>query len=264
MGLTAIDFDKLVIEKVMCITGLNRTTGEIEFMFDEIKDATIENGGETVFGTGAGGRRISSIDQNKTSRITFNNGYVVYSGMAAQIGGDIKVATEQDKLKVPTVEIVKVVDGVATLPHTPVTTSVKFAYKANKDMTQGKKYEVSATAGAGKFTLTGNTITLPTGDFVEGDAIILSYEYETAVGKSLTNNSEKYSKNVKLVADILVRDVCNQEIIYHTKKIFYNTKPDMNTSISIGGEPSVHAFAAESMVDPCSIDKNYWTWFIVE
>jgi hypothetical protein len=264
MALTAIDFDKLVIDKVMSVTGLDRTTGELDFMFDEIKDATLENGGETVFGTGAGGRRISAMDQNKTSRITFNNGYVIASALAAQIGADVSVASDTNKLVVPTVETVTVVDGVATLPDTPIVSSVKYAYKANKDMTQGTKYEVDATAGAGKFTLSGSTATFPVGDFETGDAIIIAYEYETTVGKALINNSEKYSKNVKLIIDLLCRDVCDNSIVYHTKKVYHNAKPDMNVSISVGGEPAVHNFAAESLTDPCSKDKTYWTWFIVE
>jgi hypothetical protein len=38
----------------------------------------------------------------------------------------------------------------------------------------------------------------------------------------------------------------------------------MNQTLSIGGDPAVHEFSAESLTDPCSIDKNYFTWFIVE
>jgi len=272
MAITAIDFDKLVIDKIMSVTGINRTTGEIRFMFDEIKDATIENGGETVFGTGAGGRRISALNQNKTSKISFNNGYVIASAYATQIGADIIEASDTNKLTVPTVETVKVtVTGAAgsevvtaKLPDTPIISSVKYLYKANKDMTQGKRYEVSATAGTGKFTLSGDVVTLPTSDFTTGDAIIISYEYETTVGKAIVNNSEKYAENVKLITDLLVRDVCDNSIVYHTKMVYFNTAPDMNMSMSIGGEPSVHAFAAESLTDPCSVDKSYWTWFIVE
>ena len=267
MALTAIDFDKLVIDKIMSVTGINRTTSELEFMFDEIKDATLENGGETVYGTGAGGRRISALDQNKTSRITFNNGYVIANAYAAQVGADVETASTTNKFRVPTVDTIAVtVNGTATvtLPKTPIVSSVKYLYKANKDMTQGTKYEVSATAGAGKFTLSGSTITLPSGDFVAGDAIIIAYEYEATVGKALHNSSVKYSKNTKLIIDLLLRDPCNNDTLYHSKMVYYNSKPDMNTSITVGGEPSVHAFAAESLVDPCSIDKRYWSWYIVE
>lgn len=259
-------FDKLIIDSIDTVTALDKTTSEIVFIHDEIKEGTIESAGELSFGTGAHGKRVSSMHTNKTAKITYKNAYVVASSLAAKIGATVTEASTDNKFVVPDVQFVKVdVSGdetSATLKNTPTVDSLKFVYIAQKDMTQGEKLVLTTD-----FTVSENKIT-----FTEtakkklnaGDVVIVPYEYEASVGKRISNDSEKYAKNVKLIVDLLLRDVCDNSQLYHAKMVYYNTAPDMNDTISIGDEPAVEDFSAEAMVDPCSSDKLYWDMYIVE
>ena len=256
-------FDKLIIDSIDTVTALDRTTSEIVFIHDEIKNGTIENGGDLTFGTGAHGRRVSTMQSNKTAKITYTNAYVVASSLAAKVGANIEMADATNQFTVPTVEFVKVTVSdstkTATLSKTPVAASVKFAYVAQSDMTAGEKLTVATD-----FTLSGSTLTISNADVSEGDTLIVCYDYTTSVGKKISNDSQTYSKNVKLVVDLLLRDVCDNSQLYHARMVFFNTVPDMNNTITIGDEPAVEDFAAEAIVDPCSTDKLYWDMYIVE
>ena len=66
----AIDVNKLIITEVAQITAFNNA-GELEFVLDEIQDATISNTEETTDVTGRNGRKIASLkkkarESNKT------------------------------------------------------------------------------------------------------------------------------------------------------------------------------------------------------
>lgn len=259
-------FDKLIIDSIDTVTALDRTTSEIVFIHDEIKEGSIENGGELTFGTGAHGKRVSSMYRNKTSKLSYKNAYVVASSLAAKIGANITEASSENKFVVPDVQFAKVdtdeSEVSATLKNTPIIDSLKFVYAAQKDMTQGEKLLLTTD-----FTVSGNKITFTEAGkkkLTDVNVVIVPYEYEATVGKRISNDSEKYAKNVKLIVDLLLRDVCDNSQLYHAKMVYYNCAPDMNNTISIGDEPAVEDFSAESMVDPCSADKLYWDMYIVE
>lgn len=268
MALTTIDFDKIIIDKIDTVTALDKTDGSIMFIFDEIKDGTLENGSETVYGTGAGGVKLSAFDRNKTSKFSCNNGYVVASSIAAQIGSEIKTASIDNKFAVPHLEYIEVTDTTKiTLEFTPTGITGKeipFIYKANSDKTQGEKFAIGVTASETEFKLNPETkeITLPTNKFSVGDTVIISYERETTLGKKMTNSGNKFSKTARIVIDAIGCDVCDQNIKYHIIFVYDNAKIDGNFSMSFGDEPMIHAFSCEAIQDICSKDKSLWTWYI--
>ena len=269
MSLTTIDFDKYVIDKFDVVAGISKTTGELYFMFDEIKDGSLENGSEKVYGTSAHGARISALNTNKTAKFTCNNGFIVGGAVTTQIGGTAITASAENKIVTPNIEIVEVIDPTEiTLEQIPVGTTgveIPFIFKANKDMTQGDKFAISATASETAFALTPatKTITLPTGKFVKGDHVIVIYNYEASVGKKFTNSGNEYAKTCKLIIDVLCRDICDNETVIHTKFVFPNASVDGNFNIQVGNEPAVHAFSAEALQEVCSANKELWSWYVV-
>jgi hypothetical protein len=272
MALTSIDFDKLVIDQIDMVTAFDKSTNELLLMMDEIKDGSIENGAEVVYGTGKGGARLSTLDRNKTSKFSCNNGYIIGGAIVAQTGVSAVVGSAESKLVVPTYDIITIGKTVTTavLSEIPVGgtagAEVAFVYKLNRDGTQGNKLVVDSAAAAGKFAISASTktLTFAAGEFVEGDSIIVFYDYEEAVGKKFSNQGNSFSKNAKIVLDVLCRDVCDNSVVYHTKFVFPNAKVDGNFNISFGNEPAVHAFSAEAVQDICSKNKELWSWYIVE
>lgn len=267
--MTSFDFDKYVIDKIDLITGISKSTGELYFMMDEIKDGSIENGGEKVFGTGSHGTRISALNTNKTAKVSANNGFIIGGTIEAQTGTDAVIASASNKLVVPNVETIEVVDPTkVTIEYTPVGTSgaeIPYIYKANRDGTQGEKYPIGATASATEFSLkpSDKEITLPTDVFKKGDRVIVIYDYEASAGKKYSNTGVAFAKTCKLIVDVLCRDVCDNETVLHTKFVFPNASIDGNFTITIGNEPAAHAFSAEAMTDVCSSNKTMWDWYVV-
>lgn len=268
MALTTTDFDKLIIDTIDTVTAFDKTDGSILFMLDQLKDGSLENGAETVYGTGKAGTKLAAFDRNKTSKFSCNNGYVVASAMAAQIGSEIENASVTSKFAVPHLEYIKVTDATKiALEFTPVGITGKeipFIYKANPDKTQGEKFAIGSAVSATEFKLIPSTkeITLPTDVFDVGDIVIVPYDREATIGKKMVNSGEKFSKNAKVVIDATGCDVCDQNIKYHIIIVYGNAKVDGNFSMSFGNEPVAHAISCEALQDVCSTDKSLWTWYV--
>ena len=265
MALTDVNFDNLVLDKFIRVVGKDKSTSEIKFIFNQIKDGSIENTEEKQYITGTGGVKLSALKRNKAAKLTFNNAYLVMSTMGVQTGSGVEVASASNKFIVPMVDI-KTVDSAttATLSATPTATSVKFIYKANRDGTQCDKYSLAATtASATEFTISGSTITLPTGKFAVGDQFICSYEVEATVGKKIANNSDTVSQDAYIIAEALCRDACNNDICYYTKIVLPNASVDGNFTIKAGDTPEPHAFSAETLGTTCGGSSTLWNWFVV-
>lgn len=271
MALTSIDFDKLVIDSIDRVTATSKTTGEILTIFEDIQNGTMTQAGERVYGQGAGGARISSLNRNKTAGFSCANGHLVVSGVGVQTGSDVEVAGESNKFIIPEIEFIEVGDVATTIVLTYVPTGatgaeIPFIYKANKDNTQGEKYAIAAEASASAFSLVPatKTITLPTGKFVKGDIVIVKYDREATVGKKISNTGNSFAKTCNLLLDVTCRDVCDNETVYHTKFVYPNFGVDNNFEIVVGDTPAVMNFGGEAMQETCGKERVYWNWFIVE
>lgn len=264
-----MNFEKLIVDSIDSVVAVNKTTGELMLMLDQIKDGTMENANDTVYMTGKQGVQLAALDRNKTSTFTCNNAYVCGGALAAQTGADVVEATDGEKILVPHFEAVEVKTNVATLTHVPVGTvgsEVLFAWKVNKDNSQGEKFEVDVSPSEGKFQVeaSSKTLTFNEGDLQDGDRVYVLYDYEATSGRKITNTGDTFSATVRLLIDVLMRDACDQSVVYHGIIEYPNAKIDGNFSVEFGDEPSVHAFGAQALVDICSKDKTLWNWYLCE
>lgn len=269
--MTSIDFDKMIIDSIDLVTGFDISTGVCDFMMEDIKDGSIENGEDTVYITGKNGTRVGALSRNKTAKVSWNNAFFIGGAMATQIGNAPTIASESSKLTVPTYEIIDVTAGATeiTLKQIPVGVTgaeIPFIYKANPDGTQGTKYAISATASATEFSLVPATkiITLPTGVFTNGGKIIVFYNYQTAVGKKYVNSGDKFAKTERIIMDMTLRDACDNSLMYHGKMVFDSAKIDGSFKIGVGNEPEAHAVTAEALTSNCSSNRKLWDFYIVE
>lgn len=232
---------------------------------DQIKNGSIENSNDTVYSEGKQGVRLSAIDRNKSEKFSCTNGYVVASVMASQLGTTVDTATTDNKFVVRDVEYLTVGSNATevTLSKTPIADSVKYIYKANKDNTQGEKFGVGTAASSDKFAISGNKITLPTDKFTENDVVIVVFDREVTSGKQIINSGDNYTGECYLVIDVLAEDPCSG-VMYLAQHIMPKAKISGNFSISVGDNPAEHPMEAESMLDPCSLNKELSRWVIVE
>lgn len=266
MALTAINFDTLIPEKFLRVTGTDITTGEVLYMFDNIKDGNIEGTEDTEYITGANGVNLVALARNKTCTVTFNRAFLSFSTLGAQTGTGVDIASSTNKFVVAKPDVVKATSATeVTASGTPVVGTLKFAYSLNADGSINEKYELSAdTVAEGKFTLAGSKLTFAASALTIGQEMLLIYDEEITVGKKVSNRSDTNSIYSYLIADIVCLDRCNQNTKYVTRFIVPNAKVSGNFTIDVGNTDAAQAFAAEALPAGCAADPTFFDWYIIE
>ena len=261
-----LDFDKYSITSIDSITGFDLSTDECVFILDEIQDATLEGDAEVVWATGREGRRLSSMKRNKTFSVTATNGFIVGGLMAQQLGDrERRTDTENATIPVPAFERVPVGDGATVLTKFAavgaVGNEIGWIYRANRDGSQGQKFAQGAAATATTFAYDPGTreISLPTGgQFQAGDWVIVFYTYLTK-GRRYVNRSDEYAGDLRLVCDIMVKDVCDSTL-RHSKLVIPKVSVSDNFSLAFGADMAVQSFSAEASASICAGESEYFYW----
>lgn len=265
-----MNFENLILDCFDTVVAKDKTSGDLLFVLDQVKDGSLENASDAVEMTGKQGMLLSVMDRSKSSTFSCNSAYLVAGALAAQTGSDIVDASDTAKMVVPDFIRVKMKDATTcVLPNVPVGTKgaeVAAVWKVEKDGTQGKKFVVNTEPEAGKFKVeaTSKTLTFNAGDLKEDDELYVDYAYEVDSGRMIANDGDKFAKTAHLLVDILLRDKCDNSVVYHGKLEIPNAKIDGNFTIDIGDEPGVHAFSARAMVDVCSKDKTLWNMYLCQ
>lgn len=271
----ALDFDNLLIDRPLRVRMQDKTTGELMFMVDQIKDGTLTNGAEQVFITGAAGIRLATLDRNKTTTFSCNNALVSMSMMAAQTGSDRELASATSTIKTPAFEVIKVgadsegnANTTVTLKNVPVGTAgaeIPFIYILQKDNSLGQKFAIGSAASSTAFALdpATKTITLPTGAGITAETnIAVDYFYMADSAIKVTNRGDVYSKKGRVIVELLLRDICDNNKLYYSQLVMPNASATGNFEFAFGSEGVVHGFTAEANQDFCSVDKELWHWIV--
>lgn len=261
-----LNFDKLIIDRYTRVYGLDRTTGELLYVMEDVKDGSLANTEESSQIIGAAGVILSELKKNKAAVFSCNNAYLVFSAVAAQTGTKIINADATNFFEVPQYDIKEVTSNTeATLSKTPVAGTLKYIYKANSDGSRGTMYELGTEASATEFVLTGDEITLPTGAFSkeDKDRFIAVYRKKETVSKKVSNLSETSSMTCRNIAEVLCRDTCDNNKVYITAIEMPNASVEGNFNIDVADTPAAHAFSAKTLTDSCSVDKELWNWYIM-
>lgn len=244
--------------------------GQCLFILDELQDATLSGEAEVIWQTGREGRRLSALKRNKTCTIEANNGFIVGGLLAQQIGDfHVQRSTAANPIRMPAFERLPVVidsgDATVTLPNAPITGTLTHIYVANRDGSQGARIAANGTDG---FTLTGTTIELPDtipgggGAWTTDHRIIAFYDFETQ-GRRYVNRSDQYAQDVRLVCDIVVKDVCTGAL-QHSKLVMPRASISDTFSFAFGSDPAVQAFTAEAIASVCGGDREFFYWVFPE
>lgn len=254
--LTNVDFDKIVMLGIEEVWGFSRANGELIFGFDQIKSGELSGANDTSYAEGKRGVRLATLKTNKTSSFTCENGYIIMSALAQQLGTEVEEASSSSKITVTRAEHIAVVDASSTktltLGGTPKGASLKI-YSTNSDKT--KKALVSSEA----YSISGTKVTL-SGSGSEasaeaGDIYLCTYEEEVEVAKRIVNDGESFSEDVRLVINMLGQDICSG-VQYLVQCIMPKASVSGEWSLSLGNDPAVHNFSAEASLDVCSTDNE--------
>ena len=256
-----MQIDKLIVTQIDDITAFNNL-GQLEFMLDEVTDATISNTEDKQDITGRGGRKIASLKRNKAVKVSGTNGFLTTSAFASMAGSDISTG----KKKIRETDIITF--GASTLTAYKavgtVGSEIKYVYKVNANGSLGDKLvqTTSATPATGEFKYDVNTkaLTFASSAFVTGDKLCAFYDREVDDAVWMTNESVKYSKTLKLVINATAIDNCDAE--YHVQFIIPRADFEGNFDISIGNEASTLGFSAEALAGGCGMSNEFYEMIV--
>ena len=249
----AVDVSKLVITEVAQITAFNNA-GELEFIMDEVQDGSIKNTQEKSDIKGRNGRKIASLKKNKAVTVSATNGVLVGGVLAAQTGTEV----EQGTFKVRITDVMTVNSNKCSTSKTAVGTvgdEIGVLYIKNANGSLGTKLEQDATAASGKFTYDPATKEITVTDIADGTEVVAFYDVEVDSAR-ISNDSEKYSKVLKLYIDVVLQDSCDVE--YAGQVIIQRADVSGEFELSLGGDNFAHAFEAESLAGGCTGSTNLW------
>lgn len=249
----AVDVSKLIITEVAQITAFNNA-GELEFIMDEVQNGTIQNTQEKADITGKGGRKIASLKKNKTVTVSATNGVLVGGALAAQTGTEV----EQGKFTVRITDVMIVKNNTCKTSKTAVGVTgaeIGAIYVKNANGSLGTKIEQDADAAEGTFKYDPATQEITVSGIADGTELVAFYDVEVESAK-ISNDSDKYSKVLKLYIDVVLQDSCDVE--YAGQVIIQRADVSGEFELSLGGENFAHAFEAESLAGGCTGSTNLW------
>lgn len=253
----AVDISKLVITEVAQITAFNNA-GELEFIMDEIQEGSIQNSQEKSDITGRNGRKIASLKKNKAVTVSATNGFLVGGTLAAQTGTEI----EQGTFNVRITDIMTVKDNTCKTSKVAIGVigaEIGTIYVKNANGSLGTKLEQDVNVADGKFTYDPATQEINVSDIADGTELVAFYDVEVEAAK-ISNDSEKYSKVLKLYIDVVLQDSCDVE--YAGQVIIQRADVSGEFELSLGGDNFAHAFEAESLAGGCTGSTNLWDLII--
>lgn len=253
----AVDISKLIITEVAQITAFNNA-GELEFIMDEIQNGSIKNSQEKSDITGRNGRKIASLKKNKAVTVSATNGVLVGGVLAAQTGTEI----EQGTFNVRMTDVMTVKDNVCKTSKVAIGVTgdeLGTIYVKNANGSLGTKLEQDAEAAEGKFKYDPDTQEVTVSGIADGTELVAFYDVEVEAAK-ISNDSQKYSKVLKLYIDVVLQDSCDVE--YAGQIIIKRADVSGEFELSLGGDSFAHAFEAESLVDGCTSSTNLWDLII--
>jgi len=209
--------NELVLEKIRAVEEYDPTTSELTGRYTQIEEPSLQTAAEGTQVTDAMGAEIITFYNAQTGTFSFTNSLFSLDLAASQFGSKKEVADVDNKIIVPVSEIINIgADNTVVLKYTPIGTTgaeVKYVKVINENNTFGEKYEVSATAGDGKFTIDASTktITLPEG--VTG-RVFVQYERESEKAAKITKKTDAVPEVKTLLIHAIFHDPCNTNLVY--------------------------------------------------
>lgn len=209
--------NELVLERIRAVEEYDPATSELTGRYTQIESPSLKFSATGTAVTDAIGAEITTFYNAQTGTFDFTNSLFSLDLAASQFGSKKEIAGDDNAITVPVSETIDIgSDGTVVLKYVPVGTEgaeVKYVKVINENNTFGDKYEVSAAAGEGKFTLDAatKTITLPVG--VTG-RVFVQYERESTRAVKVTKRTDAVPEVKSLLIHAIFHDPCNTNLVY--------------------------------------------------
>lgn len=275
----AFDVNNIVINRPIRAIATN-SSGDIVYTVNQLKDPTLTMSSESVQALDALGVPIMTFDRSKSCKFSATQAVFDLALLAAQGGTTKKYASGNANIRTPmwetvTVPVTNPVTTTITLKRTPINTatdaSLPYIWELKNDKSLGTRYALDDTAAsATEFTLSGNTLTLPTQTVGSEVArtYLIPYEYNATGATNLgavevRSSADVFNTASQLVLQCLGHNVCDPSTEIAIWLIFDNAKLSSNFDLSLSSEMA-QAFELEVMSSYCESDRNLFKLIIPE
>ena len=255
-----LNLSNFIVDRVISGVGY-RSDDSVLFKIDQCQNTSITCGSESTDIVDNVGSPIMTLYRSKTCELSGENAILDFNLTAVQMGTEKKVAGVGDTVVVPAQDIFDVAGGTYALKHEPIAAPA-FIYALNNDSSLGEKYALDTSASETKFSIDGQTITLPTG-LADGTQMFVSYEYNSEAAVEIVNSAKNFPKSCKLVLRVLGYNPCNKDNKLGAYVIFpsFEMSPDFDLSLNAG---EAQSWSGKASQDYCSKDKRLMSIIVVD
>lgn len=248
----AINFDQLVIDRVVDAWFESKTTNELIAVLDQVTNFSVNTTSETKDKTDAQGVLLKRYFLSKSVEISGENAVFSLNMASIQSGSAKKTGTQ---VTLPRIMQIAKTDSPYALPDTPIDgTLMLYGTSENGVVDVSKKYTRGAAAGVDTYAVAESggvtTITVPTN---ATDTVQIKYEYTVANGDiaaRVDQTGDKFPAECKATFRILCSDLCDSETVRALYVVFpkFQMSPDVELSFSTD---STQSFSATALKDYC-------------
>lgn len=209
--------NELVLEKIRAVEEYDPATNELIARYTQIESPSLKTSAEGTTVTDAMGAEIVTFYRAQTGTFDFTNSLHSLDLLASQFGSEKEMADEDNKITMPVSETLVIgADHTVTLKYTPVGATgaeVKYVKVINENNEFGKTYEVSATAGEGKFTIDAKTKTITLPEAATGK-VFVRYDKESTSAVRVSKKTDGVPAVRSLLVHAIFHDKCNTNVVY--------------------------------------------------
>lgn len=278
----AFDVNELIIDRVRSLTAHDLSDGKMLFRLTSLEDPSLQCTAEGEEVTDAIGALITTLYRAKKATFSASNSLISLDLAAAQYGTKKEVASAENKITVPTYEVLTVEGGKVMLSNEATYTetedgkkayNIKYIY-ALVDGGIATRYGFGAAvsdteflASEGTKTLADGTtkivtsIAVPTG--VTGK-IYVEYEYLAENANRIVNKTSEFPEACSMKIYAYFRDKCNENVVY--SGVIVANKAKLNPeSIELAlTSTGKHAFEFQMMRDYCDEEAELFSIIVAE
>lgn len=263
----AFNVNELILDRVRSLTAHDLSNGEMLFRLTSLEDPSLQTSSEKEEITDAIGALITPLYRAKKATFSASNSLISLDLAAAQYGAKKEVASANNKIAVPTYEILTVAEGTTevTLKKAPVGT-VKYIYGlANNEI--ATRYTSASAASETEFVIDeSGKITVPTG--LTGK-IYVEYTYEVDGSEKnganrIVNKTSEFPEACSMKIYAYFRDKCNENLVYSGVIVANKAKlnpEQVELALTSTGK---HPFEFQMMRDYCDDEAELFSIIIAE
>lgn len=264
-----INYNELAIQRVFNINVFDLDDGSLLAKLTHLKNTSWSNNAQIVYAQGGTGNpKLIGFGHSKESNLTATSATISDGSWGIQTGSGVTNLTNTKNIQYSDTLTCATADEVVTAFTATGTAGneILWAYKINANGGIIKKYKQAATATTDTdfaYSSADKKLTFQTGEIAIGDRVQVFYYPNVKEARLITNATDKFSMNVKAIAESEFLDVCTGKS-YIGQLIYYKAKVGEETTFDLAadGDAAVQSLSFEAL-QSCESPK-LWDIFIFD